>query len=211
MTVKNDKISEVRADKDDKSDKMNKVEVLKRKFENVNDKEMNRQKVEKYIVKRKEIKTTSPKIGVKSARKLYTPVKKPKKKPESLKKPILKKTTFTDELEQKRNVKVKVKNLIDTFEENVRFEGQNVNIPSKPNLLDDKVYSSPIFRSEIGGSIETSKEAISDGMKNAFKILMTSNKKDTPKKPSGVKLKRLKTGKSATPEKSKFLENWLRN
>ena len=71
------------------------------------------------------------------------------------------------------------KNLIDTFEENVRFEGQNVNIPSKPNLLDDKVYSSPIFRSEIGGSIETTKEAISDGMKNAFKILMMS-RGDTP-------------------------------
>ena len=96
-----------------------------------------------------------------------------------------------------------------TFEENVKFEGQNVNLTSNPSLLDDKVNSSP--RSEIGGYIATRKEAISDGMKNAFKILMTSNKKDTPKKPSSVKLKRLKTGKSATPEKSQFLEKWLRN
>ena len=98
-----------------------------------------------------------------------------------------------------------------TFEENVKFEGQNVNLTSNPSLLDDKVNLSPIFRSEIGGSIATRKEAISDGMKNAFKILMTSNTKDTPKKPSSVKLKRLKTGKSATPEKSQFLEKWLRN
>ena len=70
---------------------------------------------------------------------------------------------------------------------------------------------SPIFRSEIGGSIATRKEAISDGMKNAFKILMTSNTKDTPKKSSSVKLKRLKTGKSAAPEKSQFYEKWLIN
>ena len=109
ITDKTDKIGKMNTKENDKSDKMNRVEALKRKFENVNDTETNRYKFEKYIVKRKEIKTTSPKIGVKSARKTYTPVRNPKKKPESLKKHSVKKIVFTDKLEQKRNVKVKVK------------------------------------------------------------------------------------------------------